>query len=267
MRVYKNFREALSEVRRDLGEMGIIVKTKSYQNKNIDGNSDYDTKELQNYIYQVTQPNASDLNPTQPWADLEFAERLQPGINPGDAWKERKEVWEEFFNFEGKFDYTYSERYHPSIDLFFDPEVDDVEDFFPQEMDQISAVVDTLANDMNSRQAYLSVWNPKDVFSAGGNERIPCSLGYLFQIRRSQLNVTYLQRSSDFVTHFVNDVYLTHLLQKHIVKELNLKFRDQYYELTDEERVNTFCQEVSCGTFTHWIGSLHAFRKDLSDVF
>lgn len=267
MRVYKNFKEALSEVRRDLGEMGIVVKTRSYQNKHIAGNSDYDTKELQNYIYQVTQPNASDLNPTQPWADLEFGERLQVGVNPGEAWKSRKEVWEEFINFRERFDYTYSERYHPYIDFFFDTETGSFDGYFPQKTDQIDAVIDVLVNDTNSRQAYLSVWDPKDVFNAGGNERIPCSLGYLFQIRRDQLNVTYLQRSSDFVTHFVNDVYLTHLLQKHIVEELNSRFRYQYDALTKKERAKTFCKEVSCGTFTHWIGSLHAFRKDLSDVF
>ena len=267
MRVYKNFKEALSEVRRDLGEMGIIVKTKSYQNKDISGNSDYDTKELQNYIYQVTQPNLFDLNPTQPWADEEFEERLQYAINPGKAWKSRKGVWEEFLNDNHRFDYTYSERYHPYIDIYWDPEFNSEDEFNPEDICQIEAVVKALSNDTSSRQAYLSVWDPKDIFFAGGSRRIPCSLGYLFQIRRDKLNVTYLQRSSDFVTHFTNDVYLTHKLQKHIVKLLNDEFRRQYNELSDEEKVNNFCQEVSCGTFTHWIGSLHAFRKDLADVF
>jgi thymidylate synthase len=228
MRIYRNFVEALSEVRRDLGEMGILVHTKSYQNKDISHDDEYSTKELQNYIYQVTNPYLDDLPASKPWVELEFMERISSlPVNPGTAYLTRKDVWNEFLNKEGKFDYTYNERLHYG------------------KFSQITQAIDTLKKDPMSRQAYISIWDKYDLADSGGYFRIPCSLGYQFQIRRDKLNITYLQRSSDYVTHFTNDIYLAVKLQGFIANELR----------------------VAVGTYTHWIGSLHAFKKDLSDVF
>jgi thymidylate synthase len=228
MRIYTNFREATNEIKRDLAEMGIDVKPHSYQNKNVEGNPEFYTKELQNYIYTVTQPKLNDLDATQPWAKLEFAERVSGNpVNPGEAYKSRSEVWNQFLNFDGEFDYTYPERLtcyggHNQVEL----------------------TINVLRNDPDSRQCYISIWD-KDIIEAGGYSRIPCTLGYQFQIRNGALNITYLQRSSDFATHFQNDLYLAHKLQYHIADKLS----------------------IPVGLYTHWIGSLHIFQKDIKGVF
>lgn len=227
MRIYQNFREVRSEVKRDLAEMGINVHTQTYQDKFIGDDPMMATKELQNYMYCVVDTsNPADMLPTQPWADAEFQERISgKHMNPGEAYRLRKEVWDDFLDEEGKFGYTYPDR---------------ISDF-----NQIDRIVATLENDSFSRQAYMSIWTPEDITKTGGISRVPCSLGYQFQVRKGALNITYLQRSSDFATHFNNDVFLAVQMQHHIAKRLEMK----------------------PGTFTHWIGSLHVFMKDIQGVF
>ncbi len=229
MRIYNRFTEALPEIKRDLVEMGIRCHPQTYQDKDVRANPDFDTLELQNYIYTVVNPMAVDLTPTQPWADEEFKERIMGidgyPVNPGSAWLLRKEIWEQFLDENERFAYTYSER----LNLF----------------DQVNNVVERLRDDSDSRQLFISIWTQKDVTKLGGISRVPCSLGYQFQYRKNQLHITYLQRSADFVTHFVNDVYLAHRLQVFVAREIS----------------------VPVGTFTHWIGSLHIFRKDSQGVF
>jgi len=230
MRIYQNFKETIPEIRRDLVEMGIKVWPQTYQDKDIHGDPNFQTLELQNYVYTVVHPNGKDLKPSQPWADAEWSERLSgidgEAINPGDAWKLRKEVWTEFLDRETKdFAYSYSERF--------------------AKYNQVEEVIKRLKKDPESRQLFISVWNPSDSQKLGGLSRVPCSLGYLIQCRKNQINITYLQRSCDWTTHFINDIYLAYKLQEHIAVE----------------------SKHQIGTFTHWIGSLHLFRKDAQGVF
>jgi len=228
MRIYRNFKEAHGEIIRDIVEMGIRVYPKTYQNKHIEGKTEFETLELQNYMYTVTEPDTHDLTPTQPWASAEFRERVKASntvINPGEAWKLRPDVWSQFINSEGCFDYTYNERYN--------------------QYDGLNQTISLLKKDPGTRQAYLSVWNPKDVMGGGGKLRIPCSLGYLFQIRQDKLNMVYIMRSCDFVTHFQNDVYLSFRLQQFISNKVG----------------------VPVGSFTQFIASLHIYQKDADGVF
>lgn len=224
MRFYETFREATGEIKRDLAEMGIRVHSKTYQDKDISKDEGMVQRELQNYVYTVTKPALDQLDPTQPWADAEFEERVGgKALNPGEAYKLRPEVWNQFIQKDGRFGYSYSERMG----------------------NQVQAVINTLKNDAESRQAYLSVWDPVDCFYTGGIRRVPCTLGYQFQIRGGQLNATYLMRSSDFATHFQNDLYLAHKLQRHVAEKVG----------------------VPSGYYTHFIASLHVFEKDVKAVF
>jgi len=81
--------------------------------------------------------------------------------------------------------------------------------------------------------------------SMGGKVRVPCSMFYQFLVRPSKgvdkLNAIYVMRSSDLLTHFVNDVYLALKMQEHIATEVGLEV----------------------GTFTMFVSSFHAYYKDL----
>lgn len=241
MRIYMNWPEAYEEIKRDLAEMGIIVKPKTMQDKVIEGNSDYETKELQNYCYTLLDASSKGITGViQPWADAEFEERVTDPwerenifgdfdipefVNPGTAWELRKEIWTEYMH-EGKMAYTYNERIWQN--------------------DQLTKIINRLKEDHDSRQLWLSIWDPNDdTDNLGGVSRVPCSLGYNFQFRDGKLNMHYVMRSCDFNTHFVNDVYLAIKLLEYVAKKAGLEV----------------------GSFTHTMFSLHVYKKDVSDVF
>jgi len=167
-----------------------------------------DTRELSSYIYTVTEPDLNDLNPMQPWADAEWGERLMAFfgtnhfVNPGEAWKHRRELWEPMLNEYGKMDYTYNER------LARD--------------NQVNNVIDRLMVDPGSRQLVVSMWDTEDTHFFG-IQRTPCSIDYTFSYRDSQLNMEYRMRSCDFGEHFENDLWLARKLQLWVADRTGMK--------------------------------------------
>ena len=241
MRIYMDAPEMIEETKRDLAEMGITVKPATMQDKYVKGDPDYETKELQNYSYCLLDAKSGDIpGVTQPWADAEFEERVidpwtrspQTGrpilskfINPGKAWELRKEVWSEYMH-HGRLAYTYNELLWQN--------------------DQLTKVINRLKEDPDSRQLWISLWNPyRDPDFLGGVSRVPCSLGYGLQVRDGRLNLHYVMRSCDFATHFRNDVYLA------------IRFLEWVSEKTG----------YPVGSFTHTIFSLHVYNKDVEGVF
>lgn len=222
MRSFSTFKEANNEIKRDLAELGTLVHPQTMQDKKIADDPDYNTRELINYDYMVLEPELSDLNPSQPWADAEFEERIHfVHEGRGEAWKLRPEVWTEFA--ERGFSYTYGERYASSLE----------------------AIIKELKTHPESRQLFLAVWDPVIDADKLGYQRVPCSLGYWMVKRGGQLHLTYMQRSADFATHFENDQYLSHKLQRYVADQVG----------------------IPAGRFTHWIGSLHIYQKDVAGVF
>lgn len=232
MRIYSSSYELMSEMGRELNSYGQTVKPKTYQNKNIEGNKDFVTKEIICQQYCLT----SLQDPTwlffysrsREWADAEFQERIDTSdiINPGKAWELRKDLWEQFL-VNGKFDYTYNERI----------------------IHVIKPLIRLLKDDNDTRKAVLPIFNgDMDVLDTDwydGSRRIPCSMYYDFLIRQNGkgekvLHICYHQRSSDFVTHFGNDVYLAWRLMEYVAKEVGVK----------------------PGYLYHTIDSLHTYQKD-----
>lgn len=235
MRIYVDWKECYEEIKRDLAEMGIVVRPKTMQDKNVEENSDYETKELQNYCYTLLDASSDKITRViQPWADAEFEERIQDPwefgdaplfINPGKAWELRPNIWNDYMH-EGEFAYTYNERIWNS--------------------DQILKIIKRLKEDHDSRQLWLSIWDlHKDIDNLGGISRVPCSLGYNFQFRDGKLNMHYVMRSCDFNTHFCNDVYLAIKLLEYVAEKAEMKV----------------------GNFTHTMFSLHVYKKDIENVF
>lgn len=232
MRIYSSSYELMSEMGRELNSYGQTVKPKTYQNKNIEGNEDFVTKEIICQQYCLT----SLQDPTwlffysrsREWADAEFQERIDTSdiINPGKAWELRKDLWEQFL-VNGKFDYTYNERI----------------------IHVIKPLIRLLKADNDTRKAVLPIFNGDmdglDTDWYDGSRRIPCSMYYDFLIRQNGkgekvLHICYHQRSSDFVTHFGNDVYLAWRLMEYVAKEVGVK----------------------PGYLYHTIDSLHTYQKD-----
>lgn len=232
MRIYSTFEESHSEIRRDLGEMGIRVHTQTMQDKNISGDDNFATVELQNYQYCVTDASKFSVLEQHPsahpdWMRSEWWERWNGAQgfdrNPGEAWKKRANVWREFLEADGRFSYQYGQRMSFSL----------------------SHIVNRLSEDKFSRQLFLSIWDIHVDPERFGKRRVPCSLGYFFLFREGRLDITYLQRSADFHTHFVHDQWMACRLLATIAA----------------------AGDVPMGRFIHWVGSLHVYQKDLGHVF
>ena len=230
MRIYSNSFELMSELGRELNSYGQTVKPKTYQNKRIEGNEDFITKELICQQYCLTSLGDPVwlfvFSHSKEWADAEFQERIDTSniINPGKAWGLRKDLWEQFL-VNGKFDYTYNER-----------------------MVILPYTIQLLKSDSDTRKAVLPIFNGNgedDTLYYHGNKRIPCSMYYDFLIRQNGkgekvLHICYHQRSSDFAQHFGNDIYLAWRLMEYVAKEVGVK----------------------PGYLYHTIDSLHIYKKD-----
>ena len=221
MRLYLNCFDAIKDIGRELKKCATIVHTQSYQNKDISKDDNFSTKEIQAFEFCILNTDDKDTMPnaTVDWCKAEFKERIsKDDINPGEAWKMRKEVWEEFL-VDGEFDYTYNERISWQIPL----------------------VIEELRKNPETRQAIIEIHsNADDLEFVGGKKRIPCSMFYQFMIRDGKLDIIYVMRSTDFATHFQNDIWLAAELRRHIARELNL------------ER----------GKFIMFASSLHIYKKD-----
>lgn len=252
MRIFENFPEAFGEIARDLREMGIHVKNKKMQDKE----GAFHTYELCNYGYTVLNPDFAHLEPTQPWAEVEWEDRLS-GIenhpsNPGEAVDLREDdhmIWADYLEIGGRplpygvtidsliksqphlandpaiFAYTYSERFAIN--------------------QQVWRIIRELRENPDSRQLYVSLWDPHHDCERLGVRRVPCSLGWHFLFRNERLHVTYFMRSCDFVTHFQNDVWLTLKLLHYVAENAGFK----------------------PGRFSQFINSFHVYEKDVKDVF
>jgi thymidylate synthase len=221
-RIFRNCAEAINEIERDISEMGILVKPLSMQNHKIteaDGDK-YDTLELQNYSFAIMSDRDKDemVGVCLDWCRSEFMERVSAfKNNPGEAYLLRKEVWEPFL-VDGKFDYTYSERINYNM--------------------QLKKVIEELKVNPGTRQAIIHIHFPDDVDSVGGIARVPCSMYYQLMIRRGRLDIIYNMRSSDFGTHFKNDIWHALKLREYIAEEL----------------------DINCGLFYMNVGSLHIYK-------
>lgn len=231
MRIYESFKEMYSEVQRDVTELGIRIKSESVQNIQNVGD-EYDMKEIIGYSYELINTKNYDSSFSEVehnWLDQEFQERISyRRINPGNAWKHRREIWEVFLNREEKFDYTYNERMRR----------------------QLAIIIRELKKRPNTRQAVMTIYSPEeDIPYLGGYKRIPCSLSYQFILREGRLSkylhVVYNMRSCDVMTHFRFDAALACRLLNYVASKLGAK----------------------SGSLIHNIGSLHIFRKDMGGIF
>ncbi len=228
MRIYGSVTTTYHEIERDLFEMGIRIHPQSVQNKKVKDLPAYETIEIQDYTYMLTQwTDLKDffekLALSWSYVEAEFKDRISVDPqNPGSSYARRIGVWGEFLNEAGFFDYTYSER------LYW----------------QIPAVINVLRADPDSRQAVMQIYDyHRDSPFRGGVKRVPCSMFYQALIRRDQLDFSYSMRSCDFYTHFPYDMALAIRLLEYLATALN----------------------VRPGYLKHHIVSLHAFKKDFKE--
>jgi len=174
------------------------------------------------------------IKPNLPWAEDHFQERMSGNpLNPGEQYKNWPwyEQGVEEHKGGGLFSHTYMERYYPPhrAGIRFDYGT----------LDNLKSL---LMMRPHTRQAYLPVWFPEDLYAADVlGERVPCTLGYHFLLRDGKLKVVYYMRSCDWFRYFRDDVYMTARLQQHLAHMMN----------------------VDMGPLVMHISSLHIFEPEI----
>lgn len=233
------------------------VNTGTWQAKQVTDPS-MDAKELLNVVFSYSLPIsaqilAEETSPNIQWAEDHFKERVS-GIpfNPPPSetrWpfavnnnSDSKEVGKV------KFSHTYPERFWPK---WANQKEGKPHRGVRYELGDLSDLVNMLIKNPHSRQAYLPVWFPEDT-GAIENQRVPCTLGYQFLIRRGRVDATYFIRSCDILRHFPDDVYLAGRLVQWVTQEVN---NGQFHHTQSPNALIP-------GTLTMHIVNLHYFRGD-----
>jgi hypothetical protein len=262
VKVYPNFTVALDALKDSMVNRSFEVHTEKWQGTDISNRPEATMRELLFQSFQVLlrgeslEMFAKDIGPNIPWADRHFEDERASGepVNPGQTWK----IWpwghsaDKFRSELGQYNHTYAERYWPkhagqTPEGLLKGPVDKPHHGIRYQYGDLNDVVDLLAREPYTRQAYLPVFFPEDTGVVHGG-RIPCTIGYHFLLRGDALHITYQIRSCDFYRHLRDDIYLT--------VRLLLWMLDR---LRERERM---WQQVHPGMFIMHISSLHVFIND-----
>lgn len=228
MRIYNDSIEMVREVERDLFEMGIVVQPFTMQDKQVEKDSSYETLEIQAYSYMLTNTTIDELEEVVLYlrGNLEWVmEEYLDRISPD--YRNPGTAWLKNASLWSEYirDGQFAYTYNERF------------------REQLPLIIRELSLRPSSRQAVMTMYDRhQDMNNWGGKDRVPCSMYYQFYIRNGKLNLIYTMRSCDFLTHFCHDVFLAISIQEFVANELSL------------ER----------GNFTHFMGSLHAYRKDMT---
>jgi thymidylate synthase len=227
MRIYNSAFEMVREVERDLWEMGIKVQSETMQDKDVHKDKDYETVEVQGYDYRLTDWTAADI------------EKMVTYMKGNPLWLS-SEFEDRVSNMYLNPGYAYVNNVGVWNEYLRDGQF--AYTYNERFRGQLSQLIRELAVRPNTRQAVLTVYDwHQDMGNWGGKDRVPCSMYYQFYNREGRTHMIYTMRSCDFLTHFCHDVALALMLLEYVADKLgNPK-----------------------GMFTHFIGSLHAYHKDM----
>lgn len=286
MRIYTNYEEVISEIKRDLIEMWQPISTYSMQNKIIEWDSDYETKEITNYSFCLS--NFDHIEDMIDFPEFEKAEKnridkyfethkVEDYSQEYKSVEEIKENWKNILRI-WLFD-DFNERIKPQVNpweayklrpwvweefLHKGNKTEILFDYTYSERINISDMFREMVKHPMSRQYVYNIWDRSDREFVNGKKRIPCSLSYQVLIRPNweldekgkqllAVNLIYTMRSCDFLTHFPIDIIQAVNLLRYFVKHLNNWKKD--YSFVP-------------GKLYYNCASLHLYKKDLiEDVF
>lgn len=272
----KNFDQLINNALWAMRMDSELVLPKFWQSIDVANKPEMATHEVQNYhakVFEVPETIRllqEDCHPSLPWAEDHFQERVcgEP-LNPGNTWQ----TWpyalkaDSFRDAKGQFNHNYMERYWPRYaGVTKEGKLDELRlpgllpDYGPDphfgirnRYGDLQDVVNLFISDPLTRQAYLPIFFPEDT-GTHHLGRVPCTLGYHFMIRNGKLHIVYFMRSCDLRRHFNDDIYLTARLQVWLLQQLRAAAPSVFGEITT-------------GTFTIFIASLHIFKNDWRALF
>lgn len=224
--IHYPFPKLMIALRHALVTKAPYVQAQRWQSQDISDRPEMTPKELAHVTFDLKIPIfdgelAELVQPNLPWAEDHFQERVS-----GEPWNPApSEAWWPFAvggNAQHKmkpevYSHTYPERIWPKRAGYDNYEINSGVRFA---YGDLGDVILLLSKDPTTRQAYLPIWFPEDTGAHHG-ERVPCTLGYHFQMRQGRLDIVYYMRSCDFVRHFRDDVYMAARLCQWVCDELD----------------------------------------------
>lgn len=232
--------------------------------------------EFLHYQFRMALTAGTDIDEWQklidanyPWAEDHFKERVCGWpLNPGIEWANWP--WankaDESRSKNGMFNHNYMERFWPKFADAYHPTTtpQEFEDWMTDvgqepmmglrhEYGDLGEMIQMLAEEPSTRQAYLPIWFPEDT-SYANKGRKPCTLGYHFILRNGRLDITYHIRSCDFYRHFDDDVYMAVRLAIHVLQSCRIINPNVW-------------NHVQLGELVMNITSLHMFLSDYQMMF
>lgn len=245
--------ERIKQAKRDLYHNGMVRGNNKWQGIEIEQR----LFEIFNFYISMDIPYskeglAEETKANLPWAEDHFQERIGGvPLNPGNEYKNwpfyRGMDNDDKFRKDGQghqFSHSYMERMWCKYDIGQDPDIDKPRKGIRYEYGDFEDFIIKFAANPYGRQNYFSIWHPED--QSIGDRRLPCTLGYWFNIIGTKLNCTYHIRSCDIFRHFHNDIYMTGRLMHYV--------RDRLIESS--------IPYLTMGHMHMWIGSLHCFEVE-----
>jgi hypothetical protein len=261
---FRTLRAAINNANHTLKYFGSEVITESWQGIK----KEVSMWEILNYSFTAPMPlrvldMQAQCTPDLPWADDHFEERVSgKPLNPGSEYLnwphyKNRDFNDKNFKADGQFTHTYMERYWPKYagEAWENTQnIEKADEVYGNRLGirypwgDLQDLINLLAREPYTRQAYLPVWFPEDTGATHGG-RVPCTLGYQFIMRDHKLHIKYYIRACDAIRHFRNDIYLTVRLAHWVLIKLQFSGSNQW-------------REVTLGDITMDITSLHVFTKE-----
>lgn len=271
---FEHFQDTVEDITARMQNAPLIHPPR-WQSIDVSQNPNAATYELLNYSFGLELPTEDldfyrkAIGPNLPWADDHFKEERVGGdpLNPGKQW--RNWPWARSADShrragekDPQFDHSYAERYWPKYAGRTEGGILETDNpDFPKhrgirfDYGDLDDLVNVLANEPLTRQAYLPVWFPEDLQACVEKKRVPCSLGYHFIMRGDRLHIIYYLRSCDFMRHFRDDVYMTIRLLLWVLDQCRLTNLENSWD------------NIKAGTLTMHMTSLHIFKGDYPVLF
>jgi len=104
--------------------------------------------------------------------------------------------------------------------------------------DQITTIINKLRDDLETRQAIATIWNPE--LDNKKSKDIPCTICFHFLVRNNKLRMYVYMRSNDIIRGTSYDVFVFTMIQEVIATYLG----------------------IDIGEYHHFAGSLHLYEED-----
>lgn len=228
MKKVMNMKDAIWTLRYLVHTQGQIIQTAKWQGiDNPPAFKEYLHADMKISMIDDVAQLRFECDPFMPWADIHFQERVGGvPLNPPPSHKLWLKGNEKFMSGGEKFSHSYPERFWSTRIVGHYGIRFGIGDF--------NDLITLLQKEPDTRQAYLPIWFPEDIYAACAGERVPCTLGYHFIVRNGQLDLFYPMRSCDVLRHMHNDLYMANLLALEVIDRagLDCKVGDLHFHVT-----------------------------------